>query len=121
MRQILLCSLFIVVTFGLVVNDASARRFGGGRGFGMMRSNNTFALNTVRHAPRPKPAYASAAPRQTTNTSRWRGALTGLLLGSVLTSLFMGHGLGGALLSWFLIGLSVYLLVHFLRRKRYEN
>lgn len=122
MRQILLSSLFIFITFSLVVNDASARRFGGGGGFGMMRSNtfahNTYGQRSFRQAQRPKPAYTSAAQRQTTKNSRWRGALTGLLLGSVLTSLFMGHGLGGGLLSWFLVGLSVYFIVTLLRRHR---
>lgn len=115
MRQILLCSLLIFITFGLVVNEAAAKRFGGGgRGFGMMRPNNTFT-----HPPRaPKTASATTAQRQINNNSRWRGTLTGLLLGGVLTSLFMGHGFGGALLSWFLVGLSIYLITNFLRRKR---
>ncbi len=117
MRQILLCSLLTFITFGLVINDASARRFGGtGRGFGMMRPNN----NAFSHAPRtPKAAPAKAAPKQMRNNSRWRGTLTGLLLGSVLTSLFMGHGFGGALISWLLVGLSLYFIINFLRRRGY--
>ncbi len=114
MRHILLCSLFISITFGFVVNDAAAGRFGG-RGFGMMHSRNAFT-----HSPRPKAAYANTAKRQLSN-NRWRGALTGLLLGSVLTSLFMGHGFGGALLSWLLLGLSVYFIINFLRRKNVRN
>ncbi len=121
MRKVLLSFLFICITFSLVINDASARRFGNG-GFGMMRSNNfahnSYAHNSFRYAPRPKPSYASSAPRQATKNSRWRGALTGLLLGSILTSLFMGHGFGSGLLSWFFVGLSIYFLVNALRRHR---
>lgn len=115
MRHVLLCSLFVFITFGLVINDASAKRFGGsGRGFGMMRSNNTFTHST--RTPRAAPA---ATTRPLNKNNRWRGTLTGLLLGSVLTSLFMGHGFGGALLSWLLVGLSIYLIINFLRRKGY--
>lgn len=115
MRHILLYSLFISITFGFIVNDAAAGRFGGGRGFGMMHSRNAFT-----HSPRPKAASATTANRQL-NNNRWRGTLTGLLLGGVLTSLFMGHGFGGALLSWLLVGLSLYFIISFLRRKNYRN
>ncbi len=78
----------------------------------MMRSKNLFT-----HAPR---AQKTTAARQA-NSSRWRGALTGLLLGSLLTSLFMGHGLGGTLFSWFLIGMTIYLIVNFIRQKKRNN
>lgn len=115
MRQILFCLLLTFLACGLVVSDACAKRFGGGsRGFGMMHANKTFA-----HAQRtPKIASAATAQKQINNNSRWRGALTGLLLGSVLTSLFMGHGVGGAVLSWLLVGVSIYLMVNFLRRRK---
>ena len=109
MRQIFLCSLLLFITFGLVVNDASAGRFGGGRGFGMMRSRSAFT-----QAPR---AQKATSTRQA-NSSRWRGALSGLLLGSLLTSLFMGHSFGGMLFSWLFIGMVVYLIAHFIRRKK---
>jgi hypothetical protein len=111
MRQVFLYSLLISITFGLVVSDATAGRFGGGRGFGMMHSRNAFS-----HSPRMTKTPAAAASQRKVN-NRWRGALTGLLLGSVLTSLFLGHGFGGALLSWLLLGLSIYFIVYLLRRK----
>jgi predicted lipid-binding transport protein (Tim44 family) len=112
MRHIFLCSFLIFITFGLAINDAAAGRFGGGRGFGMMRSRNTFT-----QAPRAQ--KASAAKPAT--SSRWRGALTGLLLGGLLTSLFMGHGLGGMLFTWLLIGLGIYFIVSFVRRKKHGD
>ncbi len=115
MRHVLLCTLLVFVSFGLTINEASARGFSGSRGFGMMRSKSLFT-----HAPRAQKAAYTKTTRQT-NNSRWRGALTGLLLGSVLTSLFMGNGLGSTLFSWLILGMIVYFLVNLLRRKKQDN
>ena len=113
MRHILLHSLLISITFGLFMTNAEAGRFGGGRGFGMMHSRSAFT-----HSPRPSKATSAAtAPRKMKN-GRWRGALTGLLLGSVLTSLFMGHGFGGTLISWLLLGFSLYFVINLLKRRK---
>ena len=112
MRQIFLCSLLILATFSLTVTDAAARGFGGGRGFGMMRSKGAYT-----HSQRTPRAAATAASRQA-NSSRLRGALSGLLIGGLLTSLFMGHGLGGGLFSWLLLGMAIYFIVNLIRRKK---
>lgn len=113
MRHLFLFVLFTLLTFGLTINEASAKRFGGGGGFGMMRSKHIFS-----QSPRAKKAPASTRQAQ---SSRWRGALSGLLLGSLLTSMFMGHGLGGALFSWFFIGMIIFLVINFVRRKTQAN
>lgn len=113
MRQLFLCILLLLGTFGLAVNDAAAKGFGGARGFGAMRSKNVFTYNQRAHRANPSVKH----PTQ----NRWRGALGGLLLGSVLTSLFMGHGLGSMLFSWFMIGMSIYFIVNFLKRKRQDD
>ena len=115
MRQFFLSSLLILITFGLSVNDATARGFGGGRGFGMMRSKSVFT-----HSPRAQKASPSSSARSG-NSGRLRGALTGLLLGSLLTSMFLGHGFGGALLSWLIVGMIVYFIISFLRRRKQNN
>lgn len=111
MRNILLFITIALGTLGFTVNDAAAKGFGGGRGFGMMRAKSAFTQ--APRAPKATPAASKQAPY-----SKWRGALTGLLLGSLLTSLFMGHGLGGALFSWFIVGATVYFIMSFLRRRR---
>ena len=112
MRQIFLGLLLGFIAFGFIVSDASAKGFGGGRGFGMMRSKSMFT------APlRAKRASVATATKQI-NANRWRGVLTGLLIGSLLTSLFMGHGFGSALIAWFAVGIIAYLIVNFIRRKR---
>jgi predicted lipid-binding transport protein (Tim44 family) len=113
MRQLFLCILLLLSTVGLAVNDAAAKGFSGARGFGTMRSKNVFTYAPAAHRANPA--------RKNHTNNRWRGALGGLLLGSVLTSLLMGHGIGSALFSWFIIGMSIYLVVNFLRRKRHDD
>ena len=112
MRNIFLCSLLIFMTFGLTMSDASAGRFGGGRGFSMMRSKSMF-----NQAPRAQRATMNKARP----ANKWRGALTGLLIGSLLTSLFMGHGFGCMLFSWLLVGMAIYLVVGLIRRKNHQH
>ncbi len=111
MRNIFLCSLIVLFTLGLTINDASAGRFGG-RGFSSMRSKPMFsrAYNTNR------PAYAAAAQR--TGPSKFRGMFTGMLMGGLLASLFIGHGFGGAMMSLFFLGLIVFLVMRLTQRKR---
>ena len=113
MQKFFLCMLLAFVGFGLVVSDASAGRFGG-RGFSMMRSKSMYT-----HSPRAKQTTGTAARQG--NSNRWRGALTGLLMGSLLTSLFMGHGFGSGLLSWLIVGGALYFIVNVLRRRRRED
>lgn len=112
MRSLIICSLLVLTSFGLLINDASAGRFGGGRGFGMMRSSHVF--NHYQRTPR-----ATAAPRsRSASSNRWRGAMTGFLIGSLFTSLFMGHGFGGALFSWLILGMAIFFIANFIRQRR---
>lgn len=112
MRNIFLCSLLALVTFGLSVSDATAGRFGGGRGFSSMRSNTMFS----RSYNKPRPAYAAAAKR--TTPSRFKGMFTGMLMGGLLASLFMGHGFGSAMISWFFLGMIVLLVIRLVQQRK---
>lgn len=112
MRQIFVCMLLIIATLGLTITDASARGFGGGRSFSMARSKGIFSQ--AYRSPRAK---ATPASRQATR-NKLRGALSGFLIGSLLTSLFMGHGFGSGLFSWLLLGMAIYFIVNFIRRKK---
>jgi len=109
MRNFFLCSLIVLFTLGLSVNDATAGRFGGGRGFGSMRSNSMFSRS-----------YNTKRPAQTAalNPSRMRGVFSGMLMGGLLASLFMGHGFGSGLLSWFFLGMIVLLVMRLVQRKK---
>ena len=91
------------------MNEASARGFGGGRGFSMARA---------------RPAYSHSYQRQASSSvrpNRWRGAFTGFLLGSLLTSLFMGHGMMGGLFSWLLLGMGLFFIINLLKRIKERN
>lgn len=112
MRNILVLFFISLFTFGLVVNDAAAKRFGGGKSFGVQRSQSSLS----------KPAHTqNSAMPQSSPTSKWGGmlggALGGLLIGGLLTSLLMGNGVTSGILTWLLIGGVVFLVVSILRRR----
>src|SRR5690242_19815639 len=95
-----LVSLFVVIlSLGIMMSDAEAKRFGGGKSFGYSRSisNNS---NAARMQPAAKPA---------SNASKWLGPLAGLAAGGLSASLFMGHGLGSGIFSWIMIAAALFI------------
>lgn len=111
MSRVFSCLLIVFLTFGLVVNEAAAKRFGGGRSFGVQRSHSSLYNS---HSSQTTKSFGQ---RATNNKSKWGGVLGGLLAGGLLASLFMGNGLGSGLLSWLIVGSILFFLVGFLRRK----
>ena len=93
-------TLFFValIGFGLAVQDANARRLGGGSSIGKQRQMSP-APQKQAQAP-AAPAPAAPAP---SGASRWLGPLAGLAAGGLLASLFMGAGPGGAFGSMLMI------------------
>jgi predicted lipid-binding transport protein (Tim44 family) len=112
MRRFLTLILVFVCAFGLLINEAQAKRFGGGRSFGMQRSMNSFSRSSYV----PPQAAAMSATRSTGN--KWLGPLAGLAMGGLLASLFMGHGIGTGILSWLAIAGVVLLLMNVLRSRK---
>ncbi|MCE3044799.1 hypothetical protein [Legionella sp. 16cNR16C] len=110
MKKIILMSLFVFLSFGLIVSEASAKRFGGGRGFGSYRSKTLFSRNV-----------SAKKPPVTNKTSRFRSGLSGFLLGGLLASLFFHNGLGTALFGWMLIGLIVAVVLGLFARRRQQD
>ena len=108
MRSILLALFTLSLLCGFGMQEAAAKGFG--RGFSSPRSNNSaFSFS------RSKPASpAGVRPWQ----SSIRGAFGGLLLGSLISSLFFGNGVGTALFSWLIIGGILMFCVNTLRRQR---
>lgn len=106
MRRFLSLFVILLVTFGLIINDAEARRFGGGRSFGVQRSISSFS--------RSQPASFARAGTQ---TNKWLAPLTGLALGGLLASLFMGHGFGTGVLTWLVLAFAFFALLNLFRRK----
>lgn len=113
MRKLFAFFVVTLVSFGLSVNDADARRFGGGGSFGKQRQG------VSRQATPPKPAPApAAAPAPSRN--RWLGPLAGLAAGGLLASLFMGHGFDGIkgmdILLILLLAGGMFFIIRALRR-----
>ncbi len=110
MRTLISCLLITILSFGLLVNEAAAKRFGGGRSFGVQRSQSSmYSPNKAQHA--------TPLGQRTNNTSKWGGLLGGLLIGGLLTSLFMGHGFGTGILTWLIVGAVIFFAVNFFRRR----
>lgn len=114
MRNFFSFFLIALLTFGLVVNEASAKRFGGGRSFGIQRSKSSLFSSPAANS-------SKSWTQKTAKTRNWGGMLGGLLVGGLLASLFMGHGLGTGLLTWLILGGLVFFLVNFFRRKMHPS
>lgn len=98
------------------VQQADARRLGGGRSIGMQRNVT---------APPAKPAAPQATPRETQSPqgapqggSRWGGILGGLALGGLLGYLFGGSGLIGVLALALVVFFALALIGALMRRPR---
>lgn len=118
LRRILALFFVTLVTMGLFIHDADARRFGGGRSFGMSRSVNSFSRTS------PTSGFSNYSRSQNTygQTGSTFGrsflpSIIGLGAGLLLGSLFMGHGFGAGLLSWLLVGSILMMLINFWRQK----
>lgn len=109
MRTFILCLFITLLSFGLMVNEASAKRFGGGRSFGVQRSQSSLFNKSI--------PQNTAALGQKAGGSKWGGFIGGALLGGLLASLFMGHGLATGLLTWLLLGAAVFFLVSMFRKR----
>lgn len=121
MKHLFITLIAAVFTFGMMVPEAEARRFGGGSSFGMQRQA------TPPQAPRPA---ATTPTRQTTPgaaapaRSSWMGPIAGLAAGLGLAALFAHLGLGEEFASFFLIALMVFaglMLFRMLSRRAAAN
>ncbi len=111
MRVLFSMFCIMLVTLSLFSTEAAAKRFGGGRSFGIQRSHSSLfsSARTATHTPFTRQNAA--------NKSRWGGILGGMLIGGLLTSLFMGHGFGTGLMTWLILGGAIFLLVNFMRSR----
>lgn len=110
MRNLFSFVLIALLTFGLVVNEAAAKRFGAGRSFGVQRSPSSL------FSPKA-PQSTNSFNQQRPGFNKWGGILGGALVGGLLASLFMGHGLGTGILSWLILGAVIFFLINFFRRR----
>lgn len=114
MRTILSSLLILFLSFGLTINEASAKRFGGGKSFGVQRSQSSLFNQN-------KSSNTAALGQKPGTSSKWGGMmggmLGGLLIGGLLTSLFMGNGLGTGLITWLILGAALFFLISFVRKR----
>jgi predicted lipid-binding transport protein (Tim44 family) len=113
----LIVSLFaMILTLGLGVADAEAKRLGGGGSFGMQR----------QMTPQQAPRAPAAAPQQSGTTAgaqprrSWMGPIAGLAAGLGLAALFSHLGMGEELGSFVMIALLVgaaFMLFRMLSRR----
>src|SRR6266851_6526245 len=92
-----ICAVLIGVV--LAVNDAEAKRLGGGRSVGTQRSVTAPPASTpAKPAQQAAPAGPQTPQPAASGLSRWLPMLGGLALGGLLGSMFGGSGFGGILL-----------------------
>lgn len=110
MKKLFSCVLIVLLGCGLLISDAAAKRFGGGRSFGVQRSHHSYTK------PAPKNQQHKHANQQS-RLGKWGGVLGGLLIGGLLASLFMGHGLATGIISWLILGSLILFALMLFRRK----
>jgi predicted lipid-binding transport protein (Tim44 family) len=123
MNKALIALFAAVFSLVLVVDDAEARRIGGGRSSGMQRnvtpqSPTAPAQNAV--PAKPTQAQPAAAP-QPSGMSRWLGPLAGLAAGIGLAAMLSHFGLGegfASIIMMLLIGMAVFFVIRLLFRRR---
>ena len=128
MNRIAIAVFAAVLGLGIMVQDADARRFGGGMSSGISRSTSITqrqAIPTTPTTPSQAAAPTSAgATAPNTGRSRWLGPLAGLAAGIGLAALFSQMGLGegmGDIMMLIAFTLAVVFLVRWLMNKRQTN
>ncbi len=100
MKHFLISLFAVFISFGLVVQDAEARRLGGSKSFGMQRS----APAKQNAAPTPQRQQPGAAPTAAPKRS-WMGPIAGLAAGLGLAALFSHLGLGEEMANFLMLAL----------------
>jgi predicted lipid-binding transport protein (Tim44 family) len=103
-------AVIAIIGFALVVPDADARRFGGGRNLGIQRSapaqpQKAAPTQQQQQAQQQQAQQQGAPAQQPTGASKWLGPLAGLALGAGLAALFLNNGLAGVLAGLLVLGL----------------
>jgi predicted lipid-binding transport protein (Tim44 family) len=133
MKKFLIAMMLIASSLSVIATDAQAARLGGGRSFGRQSPTAT------RQAPMQKQAAPAQQAQPTTGQtpaqagaamkppSPWRGILGGALLGLGLGALLSSMGIGGAasgiigtILMVALIGFALLFVFRLLTRKKEE-
>jgi len=101
MKRFLISLFALFISFSFVMHDAEARRFGGGKSFGMQRS----APARQNAAPTPQRQQPGAAPTAAPKKNSWMGPIAGLAAGLGLAALFSHLGMGEGMANFLMIAL----------------
>jgi predicted lipid-binding transport protein (Tim44 family) len=117
MKKFLLAVSIGVLSLGLTIGEAEAKRLGGGKSSGTQRESVT----QRQAAPAQSNAAAPAAAPQATPKRNWMGPLAGLAAGlgiaALLSHFGMGEGLANILLIVLLAAAAFFAFKFFMRRK----
>jgi predicted lipid-binding transport protein (Tim44 family) len=127
-----LIALFVALAgLSMIAVEADAKRVGGGRSVGMQRQATPQppAKAPTQQQATPQQQQAQTPPaappaKQPSGMSRWLGPLAGLAIGAGLASLFMGNGMGGALMGILLIaaiGFGIMMLIRMFRGRAQQH
>ena len=122
MKRIAIALFAVVVGVGALVQDAEAKRLGGGKSSGFNRDSSVMKREAVPAKPAAAPTQAAApAAAPASGMSRWMGPLAGLAAGIGLAALFSHLGMGegmASIMTMVLLGLVVVLAVRWFLRMR---
>ena len=116
MKHFLISLFALFLSFGLAVDHAEAKRFGGGKSFGMQRS----APAKQDAAPTPQRQQQGAAPATAPKKNAWMGPIAGLAAGLGLAALFSHLGLGEGMANFMmllLLALAAFMLFRWVMRR----
>jgi predicted lipid-binding transport protein (Tim44 family) len=123
MKRFAIAIFAVFVGLGATVQDAEAKRLGGGQSSGVSRDSSVMKRDAVPAKPAAAPTQ-SAAPAAATppsGMSRWMGPLAGLAAGIGLAALFshlgMGEGMANMMMLLAIAAVAVFA-VRWLMRKR---
>jgi predicted lipid-binding transport protein (Tim44 family) len=114
-KRLLLAAFAAVVGLALIIPDAEAARFGGGRSFGMKRQASPAPAPTQAGKPATAAAPAAAAAKPA-GMSRFLGPLAGLAAGLGIAALLSHFGLGEGFASMLMLALLVMVAVFVVRK-----
>ncbi len=127
MKHFVMMAAALVLGFTLQINDAEAKRLGGGSSSGMQRqsiapSNTQSApAQAPRQATAPAPANQPAAAPQAQPKRSWMGPLAGLAAGIGLAALASHFGFGAELANFMMMALLAMVVIgvigFFMRKK----
>lgn len=119
MNKFIAMAAAVILGLTLNINDAEAKRLGGGGSTGMQRQA-TPPSNNFNQAQRQQPAAPAAAPQAQPKRS-WMGPIAGLAAGLGLAALASHFGFGEELANFMMIALLAFAVIaaigFFMRKK----